>query len=102
MIEKYLDMNIPIKYLRLYTRLRGGLLPVEVNLGRWNKPKINYENRTCKLCNLDQIEDENHVIFICPVWTTYRSQLRDYQCFKSGNLELLLNSDDETLIIHHC
>ena len=66
-MEKYLDMNIPIKYLRIYT-IRGGLPPTEANLGRWNKPKIKYEDRTCKLCNKNQIEDENHVVFICPIW----------------------------------
>ena len=95
-LEPYLGLNLPLKTRNTFTKLRGGLLRIEVNLGRWRGK--NYEKRICPLCNYNEIEDEIHVLFTCPVWNCYRDQLKDYSCFREKDIVKLCTSDDESLI----
>jgi hypothetical protein len=44
-------------------QLRSGILPLQVEVGRWNGIPI--EERTCLLCNLGLVEDECHFLFEC-------------------------------------
>lgn len=73
-LEPYLNSNV--KDLQLYTRLRGGLLPILVNEGRWRTPKINFEDRICTLCNRNEVENEEHVLISCPALSSFRAVLR--------------------------
>ena len=66
-LEPYLDSDLPYKFIRIFTKLRGSLLSIELNVGRWNNVK--YEDRLCKLNNLNEVENEFHVLFSCPVWS---------------------------------
>ena len=51
-------------------KLRSGTLPLNIELGRYtNVPK---EQRTCKMCNYNVIEDELHFMFKCPKYLTLR------------------------------
>ena len=45
-------------------QLRIAILPLEIELGRYVRLKIN--ERTCKLCKKD-VEDEIHFVCVCPV-----------------------------------
>ena len=55
----------------LISKLRLGVLPLEIERGRRkNVPK---EQRFCKLCNSEQVENEPHFIFDCPALENYRS-----------------------------
>jgi hypothetical protein len=38
---------------------------------------LNVEDRLCKKCNLNLVEDEFHSIIICPVYSDERKQLFD-------------------------
>ena len=67
--ESYLDLYLPSPTIKLFTKLRGGMLRIESNEGRWSQ--INYHERICKLCNSGSVEDENHILFHCRVWTVY-------------------------------
>ena len=96
--EAYLDIKLPRKILRTLTRFRGGLLPFEVNTARWQHPSIPYENRICTLCNHGQIEDEHHVLFICPVWNVFRKQLPFTNLLKSKNLKRICSLTDPSQI----
>ena len=97
--EPYLDFNIPYKYIKLFTKLRGGLLPFESNSRRWSEAATNYEDRKCKLCNLNLVENEYHVIFVCPVWSCYRQQIQnDHEVFRTNNLKSVLTSEDPKAI----
>ena len=42
-------------------QFRLGIIPIEVEIGRYQS--IPLENRICKLCKLNQIKDEKHVLF---------------------------------------
>ncbi len=59
-------------YLAQY---RCGILPLEIETGRWiNKP---LEERCCKVCKSDAVEDEHHITFCCPYYKKAREALFD-------------------------
>ena len=56
--------NISNFLLRKYlTRFRCGYIDIHVNSGRINN--INYEDRICKYCNLNDIDDEFQFLLRC-------------------------------------
>lgn len=96
--EPYVDLELPSRTIKTFTKLRGGLLHMEVNEGRWAMPPIEYSQRKCRLCNHNKVEDEEHMLFHCPVWTVYRNQLNIYPSFKNKNLEAVCSTLDVSLI----
>ena len=55
---------------RLLSKLRLGVLPLEVEKGR--RSNLSRSDRTCKLCHTEQVEDEIHFLFMCPSLELYR------------------------------
>ena len=55
----------------LLSKLRLGVLPLEIEIGR--RTGVARENRLCKLCNTNKVEDEIHFIFECNALQSYRS-----------------------------
>ena len=53
-------------------QIRCGILPLHIETGRWIN--INVEERTCKVCNQDIVEDETHFIFNCPKYSYERAE----------------------------
>ena len=51
----------------LIAKLRCGILKLHIETGRYNH--ISLENR---ICNNNQIEDEFHLLCICPLYTSQR------------------------------
>ena len=74
-LSSYLN-NIKNRNSRtLLSKLRLGVLPLEIEKGRREKIKVPRENRFCKLCNSDnKIEDEIHFLFECPALQHQRDQ----------------------------
>lgn len=58
----------------LLARFRTGSHNLEVETGRW--AQVLRENRKCKCCNLDHVEDEMHFVFDCPLYSTIRDEFR--------------------------
>ena len=54
----------------LLSKLRLGVLPLEVEKGR--RSNLLRNNRHCKLCHTEQVEDEIHFLFTCPSLAQYR------------------------------
>ena len=77
--EKYLLLP---KYQRsLIARLRSGTLSIET--GRFTNVLL--ENRTCILCNNEEIEDEIHFLCVCPQLELIRQKYYEtYNNLKSG------------------
>ena len=85
--------------MNMIARLRGGLLPIRVNEGRWNREK--FEERICPICNEDTVENESHVLYECVVWRDQRLALRHYRNF-NGNLEdLFVNATRDFYVSLH-
>ena len=69
----YLKMNIT-KYQRsLFAQFRSGILPLEIEVGRYRN--IDLSERICKLCDLNMVEDEIHFLCVCPLYTEERGHL---------------------------
>ena len=70
---EYVSMNIS-KYQRsLYAQFRLGILPLEIEVGRFRNLELGL--RICKMCNLELVEDEIHFLCDCPKYSDYRENL---------------------------
>ena len=56
-----------------FSRLRVSNHKLEIELGRFKN--IPPEERYCRLCNLNQVEDKFHFIMSCSVYSEHREQL---------------------------
>ena len=69
--ENYLNCVINDKQRIELTRLRCSSHQLLIEERRFSS--IPRENRICKLCNLNEIEDEFHFVLICPLYHQIRS-----------------------------
>ena len=61
--------------------LAGWPLPLGVETGRYTG--IPYYQRTCRLCDLGEVEDQHHFLITCPTFTDLRLQLIQLLLFLS-------------------
>ena len=57
----------------LMTMMRGGTNMLRIERGRWDNEKI--EERTCRVCMTDQVEDEQHFLLDCSVYKSERESM---------------------------
>ena len=78
-LETYLD-KIQIKKYRIsLTKFRLSSHDLEVEKGRFLN--IDRENRKCKLCNTNKIENEYHFLLVCPLYNDIRKKyFKRYFC----------------------
>ena len=69
-VEPYIISNLSKSKRSLISQLRIGILPLEIESGRYTRKKLS--ERLCKLCNSD-VEDEVHFICLCPTLNNIRS-----------------------------
>ena len=50
-------------------KLRGGTVAFQVETGRWQGVKI--EDRQCKECTRNEVEDVTHWLLRCPAWNSH-------------------------------
>ena len=89
-IENYVTLNLDRHQRSILSQLRSGILPLQVELGRYNNTKL--EDRTCTLCTGNVIEDECHLLFHCPMYTNCREEF-----FSVLPADLPLQNDYELL-----
>lgn len=69
-MEKYISFNFT-KYERsLCAQFRSGILPLRIEVGRYRQEPL--EERVCDFCTRNDIEDEEHFIFDCPLYDEER------------------------------
>ena len=61
--ETYLDLIKDSRYGNAITKIRSSYHPLEIERGRYTKPKTPCSNRLCSRCKI--IEDERHFILDC-------------------------------------
>jgi hypothetical protein len=71
-VEKYVQYNLTVSERSFTAQLRSGTLPLHVETGRFRNIKL--ENRICSLCQLNEIEDEVHFLFKCPLYNEVREK----------------------------
>ena len=54
-------------------QLRCGVLPLAIETGRYANTPV--DQRLCRLCNLNQIEDESHFVCQCTLYKRMRTEL---------------------------
>jgi len=74
-IEPYLLYIRDFKLKQLLCQLRLSSHRLHIETGRHGKPSIPIENRTCLVCKSDAIEDEEHFVQDCSMYTDLRSDL---------------------------
>ena len=78
--EQFLKIGLTRKEVNMIVRLRGGLLAINCNQGRWRKA-----SKICPICNSGKEETEHHVFFDCVAWNFQRtvSGIRYMDFFKN-------------------
>ena len=101
--ERYLTMELPVKFRLAMSRFRCSSHKLNVEIGRHNK--VPFELRICSYCNqnydLQTVECEYHVFFECGKYTDIRNQYLLNWYSLNTNLQgffNILNSSDEKVI----
>jgi hypothetical protein len=76
--EQYLDNEPKLDLRKNITKFRISAHKLEIETGRYlprNDPRREPKNRICKHCNLNETEDELHVLVRCPNYHAHREIL---------------------------
>ena len=70
------------KLRSILCKLRCGTLPIQIELGRYSKtPRA---ERICRYCTKGEVEDENHILFHCPLYHDERKKFFDSRKFDTN------------------
>jgi hypothetical protein len=58
-----------------WVRMRGGVQELEVTRGRRMSPQVPREDRVCRQCHHEVVEDEEHFWLHCPRWAEQREEM---------------------------
>ena len=79
--EKYLDSESDFFKRRNITKFRISSHRLEIEIGRYTskgkRERIGKDKRTCKNCDMQKIEDEEHVPMLCPKYQQLRQHMLD-------------------------
>ena len=70
--ENYATMNLKQQQHSILAQLRCGILPLQIEVGRFTN--VQRMNRKCTLCECDTVEDETHFILVCPFYNSDRTR----------------------------
>ena len=92
------------KHISDLVRFRMSSHTLARETGRHAKPKIVKEERKCRYCNLEVVEDEEHFLLKCPLYSEERlslfnSVVLDVSAMSQGDVFLYLLSSKEPKII---
>ena len=72
-VEDYVISNISRSQRSLLAQLRMGILPLNIETGRYIRKELN--ERLCLLCNQNSIADEHHFLLSCRVYNAEHDNL---------------------------
>ena len=90
-LETYLLLKIDLNSRKSLTNLRISSHKLRVETGRYEKPCLPVNQRTCEKCNISEIEDEKHFVIRCKLYDKERKHLFN---------KLNLNNLDEDIIFY--
>ena len=73
--EAYLDIRLPNKIKSSYAKFRTSNHPLAVETQRYCSLNIPRIKRLCNFCNMNEVEDEFHLLFSCEIYTSFRHAL---------------------------
>ena len=68
--ENYVAMNLSRSLRSYIAQIRCGVLPLHIETGRYCNLKV--EERLCKVCDSQSVENEFHFIFDCKAYSQLR------------------------------
>ena len=71
--EIYLDV-LPYKFRISLSRLQLSSQQLNIEVGRHGSNRVDRHRRLCLLCNTTDIEDEFHLVLICPIYLHFRKR----------------------------
>ena len=78
-MEKYLDFITEKKYKIALTQFRLSSHDLAIERGRYEN--LNRRERVCKLCNGNLVENEYHLLLVCPFYRELRQKyFKPYYC----------------------
>ena len=95
--EKYIEAISDCRYRIAMTKLRSSSHTLEVERGRYTKPKTNICERLCPVCNV--IEDEIHFLANCKLYDAERTHFFGKVTAKIQNLHELNDADKFILLM---
>lgn len=97
-IEKYLNI-VKYEYRKAICRFRVSSHRLMIETGRYNK--IPRNDRLCKKCSENKIEDEIHFLLKCPLLNDKRAEIINLSNFKSKHYKQLSDSDKLIWILNN-
>jgi hypothetical protein len=96
--EPYISMGLSRERRSLLGQLRCGVLPLEIERGRFKIHKdkdtgqirkLKLEERICRMCSLGELEDELHFVCVCPKYEVCRNiMIRQVQQGNNSFIEM--------------
>ena len=94
--EAYVKLAMGKKHRSAYAKFRCGVAPLNIELGRYRQSPV--EQRLCPMCDTNNVEDESHVLLVCPLYNDIRNSLYDAIVLKHPDFNEL-NNDDKIILI---
>ena len=93
-LEEYLFYIPDTRWMKALSRLRMSLYMLEIERGRHIKPqKIPLEQRICKICTSNSVDDEIHFWINCSYFATQRTSLLAESKLHNTEFDSLSNND---------
>ena len=99
--ENYVKLNMERSHRRILAKFRSGSLPLQVETGRYKKPKVPLENRICKFCSDNTVEDEMHFLLSCDFYSDLRRPLFDKARSCNTDFQNMLLQDKFIFIMNY-
>ena len=103
-MEGYLLLLPNLKHMSTIARFRMSSHTLAIETGRHAKPKIAKEERKCRYCNLDAVEDEEHFLLKCSLYNEERLSLSNSVVLnvstrsQGDDFVFLLSSKEPTIV----
>jgi hypothetical protein len=97
--ERYIDILNLRKFRYIYVNFRIGSHDLEIEKGRYNNTIR--ENRICKLCDTNTVEDEYHFLLNCNYYSDLRAAYIPLKYFTQPNINkfnIIMSTKNEELI----
>ena len=75
--QKTVYLSKPLSFIqrKYLAKFRLGVLPLCIETGRYQRPRLAVEERICKVCNSGEVEDESHFLLRCSLYNIERQGL---------------------------
>ena len=98
--ENYICHYMHKRNRSLLSQFRLGILPLHIETGRYTNTPL--ENRICKQCELNEVEDEYHFLISCPIYACYRTVLFHNVLQIIPNFHTYIDREKFIIIVQRC